>query len=66
MVKKAIARLQLFCSMNTFVCLTSIEVLVDSFQPSDVVVCVRHQVDVQHVRFDGGTCLENGVKHSST
>lgn len=37
------------------VCKTSIVVLVNSFEPADIIVCVRNQVDVQHIGFGGMT-----------
>lgn len=37
------------------VCKTSIVVLVNSLEPANIIVCVRDQVDVQHVGLGGMT-----------
>lgn len=42
--------------------LASVVVLIDSFQPANVVVCVRHQMNVQHVLIGGMTRLD-GRRH---
>lgn len=38
-----------------YVRLTSIVVLVNSLEPADIVMCVRDQVDIQHVGLGGMT-----------
>lgn len=37
--------------------MTSIVVLVNSLEPANIIVCVRDQVDIQHVVFGGMTWL---------
>lgn len=44
--------------------LTSIKVLVHGFEPAHVIMCVRQQVHVQHVRLHCGACLHRDPKHT--
>ena len=46
--------------------LTAVEVLVHRLEPAHIIMCVGHQVHVQHVRLHLGACLHRDPKHKHT